>query len=59
MYGRQLLHTPTMFRLHEVYIVELQWLEHRCLVYHICFELVLEALAEKPIAADIIIFGII
>ena len=40
--------------------VELQWLEHRSLVYHGYFELVLESLGKKSmIAADIIIFGII
>ena len=39
--------------------VELQWLEHRWLVYHGYFELVLESLGKNPIAADIIIFGII
>ena len=39
--------------------VELQWLEHRWLVYYGCFELVLESLGKHPIAADIIIFGII
>ena len=27
--------------------VELQWLEHRWLVYHGCFELVLESLGKK------------
>ena len=27
--------------------VELQWLEHRWLVYHDCFELVLESLGKK------------
>ena len=27
--------------------VELQWLEHRWLVYHGCFELVLESLGNK------------
>ena len=39
--------------------VELQWLEHRWLVYHGYFELVLESLGKNPIAADNIIFGII
>ena len=39
--------------------VELQWLEHRRIVYHGCFELVLESLGKNSIAADIIIFGII
>ena len=34
--------------------VELQWL-----VYHGCFELILESLGKNLIAADIIIFGII
>ena len=47
---------PTYFLL---YTVELQWLEHRWLVYHGFFELVLESLGKNPIAADIIIFGII
>ena len=41
------------------YTVELQWLEHRWLVYHGYFELVLETLGKKSIAADIIIVGII
>ena len=39
--------------------VEFHWLEHRWLVYHGYFELVLESLGKNPIAADIIIFGII
>ena len=39
--------------------VELQWLEHRWLVYHGYFKLVLESLGNIPIAADIIIFRII
>ena len=34
-------------------IVELQWLEHRWLVYHGCFELVLESLGKNPLAADL------
>ena len=38
--------------------VELQWLEHRWLIYHGCFEHVLESLGKNPIAADIIIFWI-
>ena len=38
---------------------ELQWLKHRWLVYHGHFQLVLESLGNHPIAADIIIFGII
>ena len=42
-----------------VYTVELQWLEHRWLVYHGCFELVLESLGKNPTSADIIVFGII
>ena len=29
------------------YTVELQWLEHRWLVHHGCFELVLESLGKK------------
>ena len=40
------------------YTVELQWLEHRCLVYHGYLELILVSLGKNPIAADIIIFGI-
>ena len=40
------------------YTVDLQWLEHRWLVYHGYFELVLESIGKNPIAADIIIFGI-
>ena len=39
--------------------VELQWLEHWWLVYHVCFEFVLECLGKNPIASDIIIIGII
>ena len=39
--------------------VELQWLEHQWLVYHGCFERVLESLGKTPIAADIIIFRIV
>ena len=39
--------------------VELQWLEHGWLVYHGFFKLVLESLGKNPIAADIIILGII
>ena len=39
--------------------VELQWLKHRWLIYHGCFELALESLAKNPIAAIVIIFGII
>ena len=35
-----------------VYTVELRWLEHRWLVYHDCFELVLEPLGKNLIAAD-------
>ena len=34
-------------------IVELQWLEHRLLVYHGCFELRLSPLDKNPIAADL------
>ena len=37
----------------KVYIVELQWLEHRWLVYHGCFELVLESPGKNPLAADL------
>ena len=36
--------------------VELQWLEHRWLVYHGYFEFVFESLGHIPIAADTIIF---
>ena len=36
--------------------VELQWLEHRWLVYKGYFELVFESLGKYPIAADISIF---
>ena len=39
--------------------VELQWLEHRWLVYHGYLEPVLKFLGKNPIAADNIIFGII
>ena len=39
--------------------VELQWLEHRWLVYHGHSELVLKSLGNNPIAADIIMFEII
>ena len=39
--------------------VELQWLEHRWLVYHGYFELNIESLGKISIAADTIIFGII
>ena len=35
-----------------LYTVELQWLEHRWLVYHGCFELVLDSLGKNAIAAD-------
>ena len=41
------------------YAVELQWLEHRWLVYHGYFKLVLESQGKNPIAVDIIMFGII
>ena len=33
--------------------LELQWLEHWWFVYHGCFELILESLGKKPIAADL------
>ena len=39
--------------------VELQWLEHQLLIYHGYFELVLESLGKYPVAADIIVFGLI
>ena len=32
--------------------VKLQWLEHCWLIYHGCFELVIEPLGKSPIAAD-------
>ena len=32
--------------------VDLQWLEHWWLVYHGCFELVLETLGKNPIYVD-------
>ena len=38
----------------KLHTVELQWL-----VYHGCFEFVLESLGKTPIAADMIIFGIL
>ena len=41
------------------YTVELQWLEHRWLVYHSYFELVLESLGKNSMtSADFIIFEI-
>ena len=43
----------------KLFTVKLQWLEHRWLVYHGYFELVLESLGKNYIAANIIIFGII
>ena len=43
----------------EANTVELEWLKHQWLVYHNYFELVLESLGKNPIAADIIIFGMI
>ena len=55
--GRQLLRIkvfPFWFRGCDVGpTVELQWLEHWRLVYHGCFELILESLGKKPIAADL------
>ena len=33
--------------------VELQWLEHWWLIYHGCFELVLESLGKNPLTADL------
>ena len=33
--------------------VELQWLEHRWLVYHGCFELILESLGKIPFPLDL------
>ena len=38
--------------------VKPQWLEHRWLVYHGYFELVLESIGKNPIDADIIIYKI-
>ena len=35
------------------YTVELQWLEHGWLIYHGCFELVLESLRKNFLAADL------
>ena len=43
----------------ETTTVELQWLKHRWLICHGYFELVLESPGINPIAADIIVFGII
>ena len=43
----------------ETNTVELQWLEHWWLVYRAYFELVFESLGRNPIAAEIIILGII
>ena len=43
----------------ETTTVELQWLKHGWLIYHGYFELVLESPGKNPIAADIIVFGII
>ena len=42
-----------------IYTVELQWLKHRWLDYHGCFELILEALEKNQTAAEFIIFGTI
>ena len=39
--------------------VELKWLEHWWLVYHDCFELVLESLGKNLIAADLVLFRMI
>ena len=39
--------------------VELQWLEHWWLVYHGCFELVLESLGKNSIAAALGLFRVI
>ena len=41
------------------YTVELEWLELWRLVFHGYFELFLKSLTKNPIAADIIVFGII
>ena len=40
----------------QVITVDLQWLEHRWLVYHGCFELILEPLGKKSHSCR---FGII
>ena len=48
-----------IFSLNDRDTVERHWLEHGWLVYQACFELVLESLTKNPIAADIIVFGII
>ena len=48
--------------IHPIYTVEFQWLKHSWLVYYGHLELILESLTKKkknPIAADIIVFGII
>ena len=39
--------------------VDLQWLEHKWLVYHGCFELVLESPGKNPIAAHLEKFRVI
>ena len=56
----QILHKPSqlsslLYSLHQSNLttVELQWLEHYWLVYHGCFELVLESLGRNLIAADL------
>ena len=41
------------------YTVELQWLEHCWLVYHGCFELVLESLGKNRLVADLGLFSVI
>ena len=42
----------SIVEINTVTTVELQWLEHLWLVYHGCFELVLETLGKSPIVAD-------
>ena len=45
--------TSYIFKSVILHIVELQWLEHRWLVYHGYFKLILESLGNNPIAADL------
>ena len=48
----QMDQTERFIKVFYVYTVELQWLEHWWLVYHGCFELVLESLGKYNLAAD-------
>ena len=41
------------------YTVELQWLKDLWLIYHSCFELVLESLGKNHLAADLGLFRLI